>query len=232
MFLLIQSYQAWIIELQYWKWFCSLGMSPLGLFLSGMFSDIPEDEARYWAKKLEQINAMRDQDVSCLFGPTGHHLTQCNKPLIFARLLGVKVQLFPLNLQYSYQEEQERPLRVPGTQCCKCPFGVCPIQSFIRVKQENDVFSFADVIRLPQLNNCIVCVTTRALQCVSRERGHCSLHCKGSIVVSDAQRWSVVLKDAVVPPLLGQSVNHPEPSVRCKGWNGQRFSLTVATAEL
>lgn len=43
--------------------------------------DIPEDEARYWAKKLEQLNAMRDQD-------------------------------------YSYQEEQERPLRVPGTQCC------------------------------------------------------------------------------------------------------------------
>lgn len=29
------------------------------------FLDIPEDEARYWAKKLEQINAMRDQDVSC-----------------------------------------------------------------------------------------------------------------------------------------------------------------------
>uniref|UniRef100_A0A8C7KH72 Unc-13 homolog A (C. elegans) n=1 Tax=Oncorhynchus kisutch TaxID=8019 RepID=A0A8C7KH72_ONCKI len=25
--------------------------------------DIPEDEARYWAKKLEQLNAMRDQDV-------------------------------------------------------------------------------------------------------------------------------------------------------------------------
>ncbi|CAL8281512.1 unnamed protein product [Lota lota] len=44
--------------------------------------DIPEDEARYWAKKLEQINAMRDQD------------------------------------QISYQEEQERPLPVPGTQCC------------------------------------------------------------------------------------------------------------------
>ncbi|XP_077580024.1 protein unc-13 homolog A [Stigmatopora nigra] len=43
--------------------------------------DIPEDEARYWAKKLEQLNAMRDQD-------------------------------------YSYQEEQERPLRAPTTQCC------------------------------------------------------------------------------------------------------------------
>ncbi|KAM6948564.1 protein unc-13 homolog A-like [Aplochiton taeniatus] len=42
--------------------------------------DIPEDEARYWAKKLEQINAMRDQDYS--------------------------------------QEEQERPLPIPGTQCC------------------------------------------------------------------------------------------------------------------
>uniref|UniRef100_A0A8C2JV46 Unc-13 homolog A n=1 Tax=Cyprinus carpio TaxID=7962 RepID=A0A8C2JV46_CYPCA len=26
--------------------------------------DIPEEEARYWAKKLEQLNAMRDQDVS------------------------------------------------------------------------------------------------------------------------------------------------------------------------
>uniref|UniRef100_A0A674MEK3 Unc-13 homolog A n=1 Tax=Takifugu rubripes TaxID=31033 RepID=A0A674MEK3_TAKRU len=51
--------------------------------------DIPEDEARYWAKKLEQINAMRDQD-------------------------------------YSYQEEQERPLRVPGTQCCKRPFDEDP----------------------------------------------------------------------------------------------------------
>lgn len=27
-------------------------------------ADIPEEEARYWAKKLEQLNAMRDQDVS------------------------------------------------------------------------------------------------------------------------------------------------------------------------
>uniref|UniRef100_A0A8C4T8B7 Protein unc-13 homolog A-like n=1 Tax=Erpetoichthys calabaricus TaxID=27687 RepID=A0A8C4T8B7_ERPCA len=44
--------------------------------------DIPEEEARYWAKKLEQLNALRDQDVS------------------------------------SYQEEQEHPLPVPGTQCC------------------------------------------------------------------------------------------------------------------
>ncbi|XP_019904517.3 protein unc-13 homolog A isoform X4 [Esox lucius] len=43
--------------------------------------DIPEDEARYWAKKLEQLNAMRDQD-------------------------------------YTYQEEQERPLQAPSTQCC------------------------------------------------------------------------------------------------------------------
>lgn len=35
--------------------------------MSGLlFSDIPEDEARYWAKKLEQLNAMRDQDVSLI----------------------------------------------------------------------------------------------------------------------------------------------------------------------
>ncbi|CAB1317176.1 unnamed protein product [Coregonus sp. 'balchen'] len=31
--------------------------------------DIPEEEARYWAKKLEQLNAMRDQDVSCYEDP-------------------------------------------------------------------------------------------------------------------------------------------------------------------
>uniref|UniRef100_A0A667XG91 C2 domain-containing protein n=1 Tax=Myripristis murdjan TaxID=586833 RepID=A0A667XG91_9TELE len=29
--------------------------------------DIPEEEARYWAKKLEQLNAMRDQDVRTSF---------------------------------------------------------------------------------------------------------------------------------------------------------------------
>lgn len=28
--------------------------------------DIPEEEARYWAKKLEQLNAMRDQDEVCI----------------------------------------------------------------------------------------------------------------------------------------------------------------------
>lgn len=60
----------------------------------------------------------------------------------------MKFEIFPLNSQYSYQEEQERPLRVPGTQCCKSSFGVSPIQSFVRVKQENNVFSFGDVIRL------------------------------------------------------------------------------------
>ncbi|XP_031803756.1 protein unc-13 homolog A isoform X5 [Sarcophilus harrisii] len=44
--------------------------------------DIPEEEARYWAKKLEQLNAMRDQD------------------------------------DYSFQEEQDKPLPVPSSQCC------------------------------------------------------------------------------------------------------------------
>uniref|UniRef100_A0A2K5IWY5 Unc-13 homolog A n=1 Tax=Colobus angolensis palliatus TaxID=336983 RepID=A0A2K5IWY5_COLAP len=43
--------------------------------------DIPEEEARYWAKKLEQLNAMRDQD------------------------------------EYSFQEEQDKPLPVPSNQC-------------------------------------------------------------------------------------------------------------------
>ncbi|XP_032902751.1 protein unc-13 homolog A isoform X5 [Amblyraja radiata] len=44
--------------------------------------DIPEEEARYWAKKLEQLNAMRDHD------------------------------------DYAFQEEGERPLPIPGSQCC------------------------------------------------------------------------------------------------------------------
>ncbi|XP_007908363.1 protein unc-13 homolog A [Callorhinchus milii] len=44
--------------------------------------DIPEEEARYWAKKLEQLNAMRDHN------------------------------------DYEFQEEQERPLAMPGSQCC------------------------------------------------------------------------------------------------------------------
>uniref|UniRef100_A0A8C1XB86 Unc-13 homolog A (C. elegans) n=1 Tax=Cyprinus carpio TaxID=7962 RepID=A0A8C1XB86_CYPCA len=38
--------------------------------------DIPEEEARYWAKKLEQLNAMRDQDVS-LVRPLPVPSTQC-----------------------------------------------------------------------------------------------------------------------------------------------------------
>lgn len=33
--------------------------APTGIFA---IADIPEEEARYWAKKLEQLNAMRDQD--------------------------------------------------------------------------------------------------------------------------------------------------------------------------
>lgn len=32
------------------------------LTASAPLPDIPEEEARYWAKKLEQLNAMRDQD--------------------------------------------------------------------------------------------------------------------------------------------------------------------------
>lgn len=38
----------------------------LAVKTSKFISDIPEEEARYWAKKLEQLNAMRDQDVSFL----------------------------------------------------------------------------------------------------------------------------------------------------------------------
>uniref|UniRef100_A0A8C8RT85 Protein unc-13 homolog A n=1 Tax=Pelusios castaneus TaxID=367368 RepID=A0A8C8RT85_9SAUR len=44
--------------------------------------DIPEEEARYWAKKLEQLNALKDQD------------------------------------DYAFQQEQDKPLPVHGSQCC------------------------------------------------------------------------------------------------------------------
>lgn len=35
--------------------------------LASCAADIPEEEARYWAKKLEQLNAMKDQDVRLQF---------------------------------------------------------------------------------------------------------------------------------------------------------------------
>lgn len=38
-----------------------------------LLPDIPEEEARYWAKKLEQLNAMRDQD-EVRFGMGGSFL--------------------------------------------------------------------------------------------------------------------------------------------------------------
>uniref|UniRef100_A0A3P8YTU3 Unc-13 homolog A (C. elegans) n=1 Tax=Esox lucius TaxID=8010 RepID=A0A3P8YTU3_ESOLU len=38
--------------------------------------DIPEDEARYWAKKLEQLNAMRDQDVRAFSLPSPGSVAQ------------------------------------------------------------------------------------------------------------------------------------------------------------
>ncbi|XP_038240209.1 protein unc-13 homolog A isoform X7 [Dermochelys coriacea] len=47
--------------------------------------DIPEEEARYWAKKLEQLNAMKDQD------------------------------------DYEFQEEQDKPLPMPGSPCYDDP---------------------------------------------------------------------------------------------------------------
>uniref|UniRef100_A0A8C3UUC0 UN13A protein n=1 Tax=Catharus ustulatus TaxID=91951 RepID=A0A8C3UUC0_CATUS len=39
--------------------------------------DIPEEEARYWAKKLEQLNAMRDQDDVSAAGPGVRVQGQC-----------------------------------------------------------------------------------------------------------------------------------------------------------
>lgn len=43
------------------------------------------------------------------------------------RYIGKTFKIFPVHLlpQYSCQEEQERPLRVPGTQCCKWPISIC-----------------------------------------------------------------------------------------------------------
>lgn len=54
-----RTWISWLLNLLIWdlrlrRLFC-VCVSP---------TDIPEEEARYWAKKLEQLNAMRDQDVS------------------------------------------------------------------------------------------------------------------------------------------------------------------------
>lgn len=42
-----------------------------GLTARAPLADIPEEEARYWAKKLEQLNAMRDQDEVSIDGGGG-----------------------------------------------------------------------------------------------------------------------------------------------------------------
>lgn len=44
-------------------------MSLICLFSGFATADIPEEEAHYWAKKLEQLNAMRDQDVRTFSPP-------------------------------------------------------------------------------------------------------------------------------------------------------------------
>lgn len=118
-----------------WSCFCYLSLSGL------LFSDIPEDEARYWAKKLEQLNAMRDQDVSCHCVWFNTHITYSH--ILRTRLITISyiiwwnpavcryfkysllISCYFVSPQYSCQEEQERPLRVPGTQCCKWPITVC-----------------------------------------------------------------------------------------------------------
>lgn len=124
-------------------------------------ADIPEEEARYWAKKLEQLNAMRDQDVRSMPIPLS---TISDSYFLIYLPLSLYCISFPLHLflnlayalwlsaasnsriakvnissqlkswmlfsessksglfppQYAYQEEQERPLHAPSTQCCEC----------------------------------------------------------------------------------------------------------------
>ncbi|KAK4807906.1 hypothetical protein QYF61_011771 [Mycteria americana] len=75
--------------------------------------DIPEEEARYWAKKLEQLNAMRDQD----------DVSQCSvRPGVRAgqgaAVLRAGSPHRPVSPQYAFQEEQEKPLPVHSSQCC------------------------------------------------------------------------------------------------------------------
>lgn len=56
---------AWCTEMMHWVFvLCA--------------ADIPEEEARYWAKKLEQLNAMRDQDVRLL---SLHHIISVSSHL-------------------------------------------------------------------------------------------------------------------------------------------------------
>ncbi|MGH0179436.1 UNVERIFIED_CONTAM: hypothetical protein FKN15_016539 [Acipenser sinensis] len=99
--------------------------------------DIPEEEARYWAKKLEQLNAMRDQDVIM----TDNEICGTKDPTFHRVLLDTRFEL-PLDIpeeearywakkleqlnamrdqDYAYQAEQEGPLPVPGTQCYDDP---------------------------------------------------------------------------------------------------------------
>lgn len=83
----------------------------------GVFAlaDIPEEEARYWAKKLEQLNAMRDQD-----DVRGHRMGRGARAARGAAAPRADSPHRPLSPQYAFQEEQEKPLPVHSSQCCKC----------------------------------------------------------------------------------------------------------------
>lgn len=88
------------------------GCASMGVFA---LADIPEEEARYWAKKLEQLNAMRDQD-----DVRGRRMGRGARAARGAAAPRADSPHRPLSPQYAFQEEQEKPLPVHSSQCCKC----------------------------------------------------------------------------------------------------------------
>lgn len=126
--------------------------------------------------------------------------------------------------QYSYQEEQERPLRVPGTQCCKWPTKPNHslfkqlVYAIINEKKCNDQFSCNYI--------AFTCVTTCGLLCVREEW----VQVHGLWKINSCIRFSEESssQDVAVLQRLAQSANPAEPAVWCrwKDSEGRRwFSL-------
>uniref|UniRef100_A0A673Z819 Unc-13 homolog A n=1 Tax=Salmo trutta TaxID=8032 RepID=A0A673Z819_SALTR len=86
--------------------------------------DIPEEEARYWAKKLEQLNAMRDQDVSCCHEDPDSAVDDRDSDYRSETSNGIPPPYYTTSQpnasvhQYPIRDQQNRPSSYPPSNSC------------------------------------------------------------------------------------------------------------------
>lgn len=126
--------------------------------------------------------------------------------------------------QYSYQEEQERPLRVPGTQCCKWPTKLdhSLFKQLVWKKWKKTGYV---VITFLLRRVHIICATTCVVLCVREEW----VQVHGLWKINSCIRFSEesCSQDVAVLQRLAQSANPAEPAVWCmwEDWMGNVGSV-------